>query len=186
MIATTPALNMLQAKSATVLSLVLGALTLDVLLKVLHSLPDDESHVLAISLIKTAIRADILKAFSHPDCIKMINKMVRPKQASMLRMVGEQMRIGILSLMDGPSYQATIENLKEREKKMIANRDDKIPDNIIMTYEFPQSWPESARHCIVCGDPYSVGQTIVRANCCKHSFHKGGCKRPNSVCPEYH
>ena len=173
-------------KPAQILASVLDRLSLPALLDVLRDLPDDSDRAQTISLIKLGERANILQGFPDADCVKILNLMTGRKQATALFIVGEQMRLRILNLMEVPSRQAAIENLERREKR---NRDkwgNIMPDISIMTNGFPEGWPESAQRCIVCPpelSTYSTGQSIVRADCQKHSFHES-CEPLESICPD--
>lgn len=58
-----------------------------------------------------------------------------------------------------------------------------IPYSSIVTNTFLESYPETARRCIICDNSNSIGQSIIGAGCEIHSFHQS-CEMKEGICPK--
>lgn len=103
--------------------------------------------------------------------------------ASALLRLEEEKRIAILDHWqhvgeDRPPYQEGLRCLsafnedKMKEWNPEASRFE-IPDKYIYLDGLPQEFPDSAKKCIFCGEPYRKGQLLYRTDCDNgHTFHE--------------
>lgn len=129
------------------------------------------------------IAVKILQSIRVSDLANLIPCMSRNLQASTLISLQDLKRKRVFEKLELSVKKQAISNIMDYQEWLKGDWDSGMCPVWVLTEEFPSHYPDSMRECIVCKKSYCQLQSIVAADCTKHSFHET-CEKEEGICPK--
>ena len=126
---------------------------------------------------------NILKNIDTQDAADCIIEMEWRRAGYMMMLIGERVRKQVLKRLAPDEKAKMVRRIKNYQEELECQWPDGIFKEYVKGERFPAHYPKTIKNCVVCKEGYSLGESVLTADCWKHSFHNK-CRQKDVVCPK--
>jgi len=162
--------------------------------EIIEKLPGWNLRVIYYSLDKKIVKkfmmigeddllVNILKNIDTQDAADCIAEMEWRRGGYMMILIGERVRKQVLKRLVPGEKAEILRRVRDYQEELECQWPDGILEEYIKGERFPGHYPKTIKKCVVCKEGYLLGESVLTADCWKHSFHNR-CRQEDGVCPK--